>query len=487
MNSGIGGDAITAATRIAGNGGAINITAGAAGGNGGGSATGGNIILSGGGNSGNTGNTNGGSIYLVGGVGSNAGVVGNVFLATNTSGSLIGKVGIGTTAPGFTQSIDLATASGSSNALADGLLIRSHDTANGIELRHGSSTGFLAMNPDTSGSGALGIGTKGAYPLHFYTNAGLSAGTASLSGLAMTLDSGGDLGLGHASDQVHVKVDLNCFSAPKTTSERIPINQNQLSFVIKTYNMSNLMASKIVAIFLREERIVGSDVFGEKGRDIYDLLWYMEKKIIPDLDYLKAKGVSVSSLQNLFDKLTLKMNEVTQKNLEDDLKPLFTDGAKISYWLQHWHESYLHLLKSYPIRQVTEIEMVRIHQDFHSDNYSFIYYYKTTDTHRVTFVATVSDYWIEFGDGNIPTVMDESLMKYVDTAQPGEPSDKVKQFATLFYQKIESYLAKTNREVLSDHIKTKIMRTTADNLNREEQIVLTKSALLSCEFDDLLK
>ena len=306
-------------------------------------------------------------------------------------------------------------------------------------------------------------------------------------GLRLNFYVGGDLGLGHASDQVHVKVDLNCFSAPKTTSERIPINQNQLSFVIKTYNMSNLMASKIAAIFLRGERVVGSAVFGEKGRDIYDLLWYMEKKIIPDLDYLKAKGVSVSSLQNLFDKLTLKMNEVTQKNLEDDLKPLFTDGAKISYWLQHWHESYIHLLKSYPIRQVTEIEMVRIHQDFHSDNYSFIYYYKTTDTHRVTFVATVSDYWIEFGDGNIPTVIDESLIRYVDTAQSGEPSDKVKQFATLFYQKIESYLAKTNREVLSDHIKTKIMRTTADNLNREEQIVLTKSALLSCEFDDLLK
>jgi len=306
-------------------------------------------------------------------------------------------------------------------------------------------------------------------------------------GLRLNFHVGGDLGLGHASDQVHVKVDLNCFSAPKTTSERIPINQNQLSFVIKTYNMSNLMASKIAAIFLREERIVGSNVFGEKGRDIYDLLWYMEKKIIPDLDYLKAKGISVSSLQNLFDKLTLKMNEVTQKNLEDDLKPLFTDGTKISYWLQHWHESYLHLLKSYPIRQVTELEMVRIHQDFHSDNYSFIYYYKTTDTHRVTFVATVSDYWIEFGDGNIPTVMDESLMKYVDTAQPGELSDKVKQFATLFYQKIESYLTKTNREVLSNQIKTKIVRTTTDNLNRMEQIVLTKSALLSCEFDDLLK
>ncbi len=32
-----------------------------------------------------------------------------------------------------------------------------------------------------------------------------------------------------------------------------------------------------------------------------------------------------------------------------------------------------------------------------------------------------------------------------------------------------------------------VSRLTADNLNQEEQIVLNKSALLSCELDDLLK
>ena len=306
-------------------------------------------------------------------------------------------------------------------------------------------------------------------------------------GLRLNFYIGEALGLGHASDQVHVKVDLNFFSAPKSTIERIPINRNQLSFVIKTYNMANLMASKIAAIFLRGERIVGQDVFGEKGRDIYDLLWYMDKRIIPDLDYLKAKNISVDSLQELFDKLTLKMNEVTQKNLENDLKPLFTDSHKITFWLQHWHETYLHYLKFYPIRQVTDLEKVLVHQDFSSDNYSFIYYYKTTDTHRVIFVANMSEYWIVFRDGDIPTLVDDELMKRVDITQSGELPEKVKRYVTLFYQKIEQYLTKTGREVLSDQIKTKMIRMTADSVNRAEQIVLTKTALLSCEFDDLLK
>ena len=97
---------------------------------------------------------------------------------------------------------------------------------------------------------------------------------------------GEELSFGHPSKQVHVKIDLNHFVAPKTVTERRPINRDQLSFVIMTYNMSALMASKIAAIFLRGTRGVGEAVYEEKGRDIYDLLWYMNKKVVPDFDYL---------------------------------------------------------------------------------------------------------------------------------------------------------------------------------------------------------
>ncbi|MBU0648730.1 hypothetical protein KJ969_01310 [Patescibacteria group bacterium] len=37
------------------------------------------------------------------------------------------------------------------------------------------------------------------------------------------------------------------------------------------------------------------------------------------------------------------------------------------------------------------------------------------------------------------------------------------------------------------NIATKLIRMTADKLNPKEQIILNKSALLSCELDDLLK
>ncbi len=41
------------------------------------------------------------------------------------------------------------------------------------------------------------------------------------------------LNTGYSSNQIHVKIDLNFFTAPETVIERIPINKDQFSFVIK--------------------------------------------------------------------------------------------------------------------------------------------------------------------------------------------------------------------------------------------------------------
>lgn len=303
-------------------------------------------------------------------------------------------------------------------------------------------------------------------------------------GLRLNFHIGERLGLGHASDQIHLKIDLNQFNSEKATTEKIPINRDQLSFVIKTYNMSNLMASKIAAIFLRGERNIGSKTFNEKGRDIYDLLWYMDKKAIPDLDYLKAKGVNTSNLQKLFDELTIKMNTVDVDNLEQDLIPLFTDNNYITNWLTNWHESYLKLVQSYPIHRVKKLGSIEIKTEFFTDNYSFAYEYKTEEGKSVWFIINISDYWISFADGDIKIDISREVVEKMTVS---DKSNKIKQYATLFHKKIEDYISKSNREIVGDRLTTKLIRLTADKLNRSEQIVLTKSALLNCEFDDLLK
>ena len=139
-------------------------------------------------------------------------------------------------------------------------------------------------------------------------------------GLLLKFHIGEELSIGHPSKQVHVKIDFNHFTAPKTVTERRPINQDQLSFVITTYNMSALMASKIAAIFLRRTRGVGEKVYEEKGRDIYDLLWYMTKKVVPDFDYLIATTAKLGRDYNISrspispEQLAEKLSDLDKKS-----------------------------------------------------------------------------------------------------------------------------------------------------------------------------
>lgn len=317
----------------------------------------------------------------------------------------------------------------------------------------------------------------------------LTAKVVTGRGLLLKFNVGGTLSLGHPSNQVHIKIVLNHFNAPKMVTERRPINHGQLSFVIVTYNMSTLMASKLSAIFLRGRRGVGKAFYEEKGRDIYDLLWYMGNKIAPNLDYLSAKDVKEArDLRTLFDKLTLKMNAVSDANLRQDLLPLFLDRTKIENWLENWRESYMQLRSEYDIQSVKTLDTVKVFP--HGVNISFTYRYNTEEgkTCRIRYI--IEEYWIIERGGDLTTEIVKDIKIDVEPDGWGMhsiPYDKLLQYATLFYQKTENYLKKTNRIMLGRSIITKLIRMTADNFNQKEQIVLNKSALLSCELEDLLK
>ena len=130
---------------------------------------------------------------------------------------------------------------------------------------------------------------------------------------------------------------------------------------------------------------------------------------------------------------------------------------------------------------------VGVHQDFHSDNFFFIYYYKTEEGSVVRVVYTISDYWMTFRDGDIPTKMNDKIMALVTGQFKDNTTDKLKQYVTLFYEKTEAYFKKTNHIMIGDSILTKTIIMTVGNFNQKEQIVLNKSALLSCKLEDLLK
>ncbi|MEK7607474.1 MAG: nucleotidyl transferase AbiEii/AbiGii toxin family protein [Patescibacteria group bacterium] len=317
-------------------------------------------------------------------------------------------------------------------------------------------------------------------------------------GLLLRFHIGEELSFGYSSKQVHVKIDLNHFIASKTVTERRPINHNQLSFVILTYNKGALMASKIAAIFLREERGRNKNIYDYKGRDVYDLLWYMKEKVTPDFDYLNAKlkekGKEMPDIRALFDKLTIDILNYEKMDdcLKDDLTFLFENPFQFNSWLKNWRDSYLRLLNNYEIRTVTEFDHVVIYNNLCADTYSFTYWYNTENGDSIRIIYTISDYFIKFSDIDIQIEINNKLENKIEFSSNGsssqkDPQDKLKRYANMFYQKTEKYLKKTNRVIVGDPIVTKVIRITAENLNPKEQILLNISALESSELDDLLK
>jgi len=241
---------------------------------------------------------------------------------------------------------------------------------------------------------------------------------------------------------------------------------------------------------------VGKAFYEEKGRDIYDLLWYMNNKIVPDLDYLMAKNVEeAKDLRTLFDKLTIKMNAVSDVNLNQDLLPLFVNRTYIENWLTNWRETYLQLVDTYEICTVTALESVQVYQNFSNDNFSFTFTYNTEEGKTCWIRYEMVEYWIEDCERDFPpTEINENISRIIQFKSDGggirsSYHDRLKRHATLFHQKNEKYLKKINRVMLSRNrsITTKLIRSTTERLNQKEQIVLNKSALLSCELEDLLK
>ncbi len=140
-----------------------------------------------------------------------------------------------------------------------------------------------------------------------------------------------EIGLSTQKDEMlKVRIDVRMVSK-EYLKKLVPIltlkSKYGKSFVIKHYDLPILFASKLMAILDRPKK--GFSVGGEeekidfKGRDFYDLIWYMEKRIQPNKEMLKLKGEK-GSVKDVFNKIGLFISKrKLKRGLKKDLEPLF--------------------------------------------------------------------------------------------------------------------------------------------------------------------
>lgn len=302
----------------------------------------------------------------------------------------------------------------------------------------------------------------------------------------------GELGLKGGFTVLKIRFDVNRLeSASKFMKEAIPITRDTFVFSIKTYHLATLMASKVGAVLLRTQRGIGDGEAGCKPRDIYDLEWYMHRKIIPNLEYLKAvfgragKTLEAKNVLELFDQLMLRVVNLDDALFERDLATFFYDPTELDQWLINWKERLIAVRKEYDIFKVKQLHQIYIKKDFSTDTRYFHFWFETEPAMLVKITVALSDYWYMFSDFKIaPGHRRRKIEPLIVKSE--NLTDLDYEYLGLFYAKIEDYLKRNDSIVLQDEIKTKLIRANADNLNIKSQIWLDRKLLESVHFEDLL-
>lgn len=116
------------------------------------------------------------------------------------------------------------------------------------------------------------------------------------------------------------------------------------NFVARHYDLPSLMSGKIHAIMTRNRFTGTDDTKTIKGRDYFDLLWFIKKAVRPDLKRLSVmlgKNMSMKQIEELLD---LKVNELVTRHKNDfksDLIPLISETDFISIYVDNYYEEYM--------------------------------------------------------------------------------------------------------------------------------------------------
>jgi predicted nucleotidyltransferase component of viral defense system len=103
--------------------------------------------------------------------------------------------------------------------------------------------------------------------------------------------------------------------------ETIPLFKFNRTVLVKTFDLPTLMATKIRAVLMRKWEKTdksGKTLATVKGRDYYDLLWYLEKGVNPNYECIEE----INNEEELKEKLSSAIKKVDARSIRIDLESL---------------------------------------------------------------------------------------------------------------------------------------------------------------------
>jgi hypothetical protein len=289
---------------------------------------------------------------------------------------------------------------------------------------------------------------------------------------------------------IRIRFDVNYFlQAEEFHTELKLIAKDDLSFSIRTYTLSTLMASKVLAVLQRTERGIGKDTLPCKPRDIFDLLWYMGKKITPDMEYIQKRGadVQVQNITDLMRKVKLRVMNLDDSLFEKDLEQFMYSHSEFAMWMNNWKYRFQELAMQYRTYEIAGLDSIFITTDFMTDARKLYFTFYTKERELITFAITLSNLWFDFADVRISSgERIPEIETKIETRELGKLTEYDYEYAGLFYKKIMDFIKRHNNEVANDRFETKFIRATGDDIKPETQIWLDRDLLKDIRFEELL-
>ena len=141
-----------------------------------------------------------------------------------------------------------------------------------------------------------------------------------------------ELGLGSQSDSNLLTLKIEVFRDDGLLRhcpvEKIPLFKFNRSLIVRTFDLPTLMATKIRAVLHRkwEKRSKsGGTLAVVKGRDYFDLMWYLRKGILPNMKCI-TEAKDIAELKNL---LMAALEKVDPASIKYDLYALIADDRYV--------------------------------------------------------------------------------------------------------------------------------------------------------------
>lgn len=147
------------------------------------------------------------------------------------------------------------------------------------------------------------------------------------------------------SEALHLKVEIS--QHPQVAViERTPLLVYGRSLVAAHFSLETMMAGKMLACLERNfERGRSGTLI--KGRDFYDLLWFMQRRVQPLEEKLEQDGQQPYSTQSAMLALQEKIALIKTSDLAVDLLPMFESRSFIEAWLEVFHGTFQELARAY--------------------------------------------------------------------------------------------------------------------------------------------